>query len=142
MNYFLKTFSLIMSSAILNQKSKMIYLEGMSMSVRNMVLKKSNLIYHHHSIVQKMTSLSVPLKDFSQKLKRKFDNGFSEIKTYLFSNSYNHIMSQRNSASVYINVLATHCKRKMGLFSTSLPADEIKSLLFILDRKIALMRVL
>jgi hypothetical protein len=66
MNLFLKTFSLVMPWAILNQKSKMIYLEGMSMSVRNMVLKKSNLIYHHHSIVQKMMSLSVPLKDLFQ----------------------------------------------------------------------------
>ena len=103
MNHFLKTFSLIMSSAILNQKSKMIYLEGMSMSVRNMVLK--NLIYHHHSIVQKMMSLSVPLKDFFQKLKRKFHNGFLEIKTlhiyFQILVSFKIWNVQRNSASIH-----------------------------------------
>ena len=77
-----------MSWAILNQKSKMIYLEGMSIVSQEYGAKKSNLIYHHHSIVQKMMSLSVPLKDLFQKLKRKFHNGSSEIKTYLLISKF------------------------------------------------------
>ena len=39
-----------MSWAILNQKSKMIYLEGMSIVSQEYGAKKSNLIYHHHPL--------------------------------------------------------------------------------------------